>query len=221
MGAEMKDPAPSGEAMARAELILELRSQGIEDREVLNAMERVPREMFIPEEFHRLAYDNTALPIDNGQTISQPLIVAMMTEALELHSRVKVLEIGTGSGYQAMILSYLSRRVYTIERHRPLMKQAEARFRELGRSNITTRIGDGNAGWPEQAPFECIMVTAAAPDLPTGLIDQLAECGRMVVPIGDGPHNQVLYKLVKQADGSLTSTRLCDVRFVPLMDGVA
>lgn len=221
MGAEMIDPAPSGEAMARAELILELRSQGIENRDVLNAMERVPRELFIPDKFHGLAYDNTALPIDQGQTISQPLIVAMMTEALELHPRAKVLEIGTGSGYQAVVLSYLSRRVYTIERHRPLMKQAEERFRHLGRSNITTRIGDGNKGWPEQAPFECIMVTAAAPKVPTGLIDQLSEGGRMVVPIGDGPTNQVLYKLVKQADGSVQSSAICDVRFVPLVEGVA
>jgi len=221
MGAEMMDPAPSGEALARAELILELRTQGIEDHDVLIAMERVPRELFIPDRFHGLAYDNTALPIDLGQTISQPLIVAMMTEALELHSRAKVLEIGTGSGYQAMILSYLCRRVYTIERHRPLMKQAEERFRALERSNITTRIGDGAKGWPEQAPFECIMVTAAAPEIPAVLVDQLAEGGRMVVPIGDGVHNQVLYKLVKQKDGSLTKRALCDVRFVPLVEGVA
>lgn len=221
MGAEMREPAPSGEALARAELILELRSQGIKDQDVLNAMERVPRELFIPDRFLGLAYDNTALPIDLGQTISQPLIVALMTEALDLHSRVKVLEIGTGSGYQAMVLSYLTRRVYTIERHRPLMKQAEERFRHFGRSNITTRIGDGRVGWPEQAPFECIMVTAAAPEIPAVLVDQLDTGGRMVVPVGNGPHNQTLYKLVKQADGSTQQTALCDVRFVPLVEGVA
>lgn len=221
MGAEMTEPAPSGEALARAELILELRSQGVKDQDVLNAMERVPRELFIPDRFLGLAYDNTALPIDLGQTISQPLIVAVMTEALELHSRVKVLEIGTGSGYQAMVLSYLTRRVYTIERHRPLMKQAEDRFRHFGRSNITTRIGDGRVGWPEQAPFECIMVTAAAPDIPSVLVDQLDIGGRMVVPVGDGPHNQVLYKLVKQEDGTTRQTSLCNVRFVPLVEGVA
>jgi protein-L-isoaspartate(D-aspartate) O-methyltransferase len=221
MGAEMREPAPSGEALARAELILELRSQGIEDQEVLKAMERVPREVFIPDKFLGLAYDNTALPIDLGQTISQPLIVAVMTEALELHSRVKVLEIGTGSGYQAMVLSYLTRRVYTIERHRPLMKQAEERFRHFGRSNITTRIGDGRVGWPEQAPFECIMVTAAAPDIPPVLVDQLDIGGRMVVPVGDGPHNQVLYKLVKLEDGTTQQTSLCNVRFVPLVEGIA
>lgn len=206
-------------AQDRAKLVLILRQAGVRDPRVLKAMERTPREMFVPEGFRRHAYDDTALPIDLGQTISQPLIVAMMTEALELHDRAKVLEVGTGSGYQAMVLSLLCRRVYTIERIRDLLKQAEARFKALDRHNITTRHGDGYKGWPEQAPFECIMVTAAAPEIPQALIDQLAPGGRLVIPVGMDPVSQRLLKLVKHEDGTITTSELGGVRFVPLLEG--
>lgn len=203
----------------RAKLVLGLRQAGIRDARVLGAMERTPRELFVPAGFRRHAYDDTALPIDLGQTISQPLIVAMMTEALELNDRAKVLEVGTGSGYQAMVLSLLCRRVYTVERIRDLLKQAEECFRELDRHNITTRHGDGYKGWPEQAPFECIMVTAAAPEIPQALIDQLAPRGRLVIPVGMDPVSQRLLKLVKHEDGTITTSELGGVRFVPLLEG--
>lgn len=210
---------PSGYDEERAKLALSLRQAGVGDNAVLNAIERTPREVFVPENFKRHAYDDTALPIDLGQTISQPLIVAMMSEALELHGRARVLEIGTGSGYQAAVLSRLCRRVYTIERIKSLLKQAEDRFKQLDLHNVTTRHGDGYKGWSEQAPFECIMVTAAAPDVPTALIDQLMPGGRLVVPVGGGPVSQELIKIVKHEDGSVTSSDLGAVRFVPLLEG--
>lgn len=203
----------------RAKLALSLRRSGVRDPRVLAALERVPRELFVPDGFRRHAYDDTALPIDLGQTISQPLIVAMMTEALELHDRAKVLEVGTGSGYQAMVLSLLCRRVYTVERIRDLLRQAEERFRVLDRHNITTRHGDGYKGWPEQAPFECIMVTAAAPEIPQALIDQLAPGGRLVIPVGMDRVSQQLVKLVKHEDGTITTSELAGVRFVPMLEG--
>lgn len=202
-----------------ARLILELRRWGIRDQDVLNAIERTPREMFVPAEFGSHAYDNTALPIDLGQTISQPYIVALMTDALKVHKRAKVLEIGTGSGYQAAVLSPLCRRVYTIERHRGLLRQAEDRFRKLGLHNITTRHGDGNLGWPEQAPFECIIVTAAAEEIPQTLVDQLAVGGRMAIPVGANVSAQTLIRLTKREDGSVEQTDLGGVRFVPLVPG--
>ncbi len=210
---------PDTNEEGRAKLILGLRQAGVRDPRVLAVMEKTPREMFVPDNFRRHAYDDTALPIDLGQTISQPLIVAMMTEALELHDRAKVLEVGTGSGYQAAVLSQLCRRVYTVERIRDLLKQAEKRFQSMDRHNITTRHGDGYKGWPEQAPFECIMVTAAAPDVPQALIDQLSPGGRLVVPVGGGPVSQRLLKLVKHEDGAITTTELGGVRFVPLLEG--
>ena len=204
---------------SRAKLALSLRQSGIKDMAVLNAIERTPRELFVPDNFRRHAYDDTALPIDVGQTISQPLIVAMMTEALDLHSRARVLEVGTGSGYQAAVLSYLCRRVYTVERIKSLLTQAEGRFNLLDRHNITTRHGDGYKGWREQAPFECIMVTAAAPDVPRPLIDQLAPGGRLVIPVGRESVAQELIKIVKAEDGTVRSYDLADVRFVPLLEG--
>ncbi len=203
----------------RAKLALTLRRAGVKNQDVLKAIEKTPRDLFVPENFKRHAYDDTALPIDLGQTISQPLIVAMMTDALELHSRARVLEVGTGSGYQATVLSYLCRRVYTVERIKDLLSAAERRFRQLDRHNITTKHGDGYKGWPEQAPFECIMVTAAAPDVPRALIEQLAPGGRLVVPVGGGVVGQELIKIVKHEDGSTSSSDLCGVRFVPLLEG--
>ena len=203
----------------KARLILALRSTGITDTAVLSAIERVPRELFVPETFRDQAYENTALPIGYGQTLSQPLVVASMVEALELSNRIKLLEVGTGSGYHAAILAQLCRRVYTIERHRPLLAEAERRFADLGLHNITTRAGDGMLGWPEQAPFERISVTAASNTPPAALLDQLAVGGIMVVPVGGRDRTQVLQQIRRTEDGFETHD-LMDVRFVPLLPGL-
>jgi protein-L-isoaspartate(D-aspartate) O-methyltransferase len=200
-------------------LVMELRRAGIADTAVLSAIERIPREAFVPGPFQDRAYEDTALPIGHGQTLSRPQVVARMTEALAAGSRSKVLEIGTGSGYQAAVLSRLCRRVYTVERYRPLLVEAEARFAALRLSNITARVGDGFKGWREQAPFERIMVTAAARDVPGDLADQLAEGGVMVLPVGRQGRDQNLLRLVRTADG-LVEEPLGDVRFVPLLDGL-
>ena len=203
----------------RAQLILGLRQNGILNQTVLAALEAIPRELFVPETFARHAYDDSALPIGRGQTISQPLIVARMTDALDLTRRHKVLEIGTGSGYQAAVLSKLSRRVYTIERHKPLLREAESLFRILDLHNISTRFGDGAVGWAEQAPFDRIIVTAAAPDIPQALIDQLSIGGRLVVPVGPDGENKTLLLGIK-AETGLELQELGGVRFVPLLPGV-
>ncbi len=199
-------------------LILELRSAGVTDTRVLAAIERIPREAFVPEAFRDQAYENVALPIGAGQTISQPFVVATMTSALEAGERMKVLEVGTGSGYQAAVLSKLCRRLYTVERHRELVGEAEARFAELRLHNITTRIGDGAEGWPAQAPFERIIVTAAAPEAPRALLDQLAPGGVMVMPIGSSRRDQELVRIRKTTAG-LERESLMEVRFVPLVTG--
>ena len=201
-------------------LVMKLREQGIADTGVLAALERVPREAFVLDSFAERAYDNKALPIDQGQTISQPYIVAYMSEALRLDDRHKVLEVGTGSGYQTAILSKLCRRVYTIERYPSLLAQAEARFAELGLYNITSRVGDGRLGWPEQAPFPRIIVTAAAAEVPATLVDQLAVDGVMVAPVGAGRHSQHLVRLTRGEEG-VESEELIPVRFVPLVEGIA
>ncbi len=200
-------------------LIMELRREGIGDRDVLSAIERIPRELFVPEPFRDRAYDNTALPISQGQTISQPFVVAFMTQALQLGDRTKVLEVGTGSGYQAAILSRLCRRVYTIERYRSLLQEANRRFEALRLYNITTRLGDGNKGWPEQAPFERIMVTAGAEAVPRELAGQLADGGIMLVPVGPREEQQIVR--VRRDGDDFARDNLLPVRFVPLVDGVA
>jgi protein-L-isoaspartate(D-aspartate) O-methyltransferase len=200
-------------------LIMALRRQGIADARVLSAIERVPRELFVPEAFADQAYEDMALPIECGQTISQPLVVAYMTQALELGERMRVLEVGTGSGYQAAVLAHLCRRVYTIERYRTLMREAEERFRKLGLTNITTRVADGARGWPEQAPFDRIILTAAAETLPQPLIEQLKPDGVMVLPLG-GPKEQSLMRVRLTAKG-LRMEELLPVRFVPLIESVA
>lgn len=200
----------------RIRLIMELRSQGITDTRVLSAIERVPREIFVPASFQDQAYENIALPIESGQTISQPLVVAAMTEALELGPNMKVLEIGTGSGYQASVLSNLCRRVYTIERHRALMEGAEKRFAELKLRNIVTRVGDGTKGWPEAAPFERIIVTAAGRAVPQALLDQLSVGGIMIIPVAVEGRDQELVKIKRTADG-YTQDAFMPVRFVPLI----
>ena len=199
-------------------LIMDLRRQGISDNDVLSAVERVPREMFVPEAMRAEAYENIPLPISQGQTISQPFIVAYMTQALCLGERNRILEIGTGSGYQAAVLAQLSRRVCTVERYRTLLRQAEACFEALKLHNITTRLGDGGKGWPELAPFARIIVTAAAPAMPHNLAEQLDDGGIMVVPVGTSGE-QVLYRITRQGQ-ELKEERLLDVRFVPLVEGM-
>ena len=157
-------------------LIMLLRRSGISDTQVLSAIEKIPREAFVPQSFHDRAYENETLPIGFGQTLSQPQVVALMTQSLSINKSHKVLEIGTGSGYQAAILSCLARRVYTIERYKPLLQQAEERFAALRIHNIVTKYGDGSLGWPEQVPFDRIILTAAAGDMPEKLYQQLAHC---------------------------------------------
>jgi protein-L-isoaspartate(D-aspartate) O-methyltransferase len=206
-------------ASRKIRLVLDLRRAGVTDTAVLSAIERTPRELFVLEAFRDRAYENTALPIGLGQTISQPLVVALMTEALELNDRHKVLEIGTGSGYQTAILSKLCRRVYSIERHRPLLKQAEEQFQRLRITNVTTRTGDGWKGWPEQAPFDRIIVTAAADELPQSLCDQLAIGGIMVVPVGRTGAQRLLK--VRRGEDGLDIRTMGNVRFVPLVRGTA
>ncbi len=197
-------------------LLMELRQEGIRDTRVLAAIERVPREVFVPETLHDQAYENTALPIASGQTISQPLVVAAMTEALALDDRMTVLEVGTGSGYQAAVLSLLCRRVYTIERHANLMDGATACFEALGRTNIVTRIGDGAKGWPEAAPFDRIIVTAAAPEIPPALTGQLKADGILVIPVGRSGGAQELLK-VTRTEAGIDTVPFMPVRFVPLV----
>ncbi len=200
-------------------LIMRLRRAGISDTNVLSAIERIPREAFVPDSFQDQAYEDRTLPIGHGQTLSQPRVVALMTQALEIDRRIKVLEIGTGSGYQAAVLSRLCRRLYTIERHRELQRAAERRFQELRLHNITARLGDGAKGWPEQAPFARIMVTAAAAGIPESLVDQLAPGGIMVVPVGRPGADQTLLRVTRNEDGFHEEV-LGDVRFVPLLEGL-
>lgn len=201
-------------------LLMALRAGGVRDRRVLEAMETVPRELFVEETFADQAYADQPLPIDCGQTISQPFIVGLMTDRLELKDRHTVLEIGTGSGYQAAILSRLCRRVVTIERYRTLAKQAEERFKALKLSNVTQIVGDGSKGWPQLAPFERIIVTAVAKQLPQALVDQLAVGGVMVIPMEERPGKQDLYRIRKTEDG-VVQEHLLPVRFVPLVEGLA
>jgi protein-L-isoaspartate(D-aspartate) O-methyltransferase len=200
-------------------LILDLRSSGVTDARVLSAMERIPREIFTPKAFRDHAYENVSLPIGYEQTLSQTVVVGQMSQALNLGPRMKVLEIGTGSGYQAAVLSMMCRRVYSVERHRPLLVEATERFRELDINNITTKCGDGTFGWTEQAPFERIIITAAAIDMPTSLVNQLSIGGLMVLPIEDGEQQQLVR--VERTEEGAETTDLGPVRFVPLMEGVA
>jgi protein-L-isoaspartate(D-aspartate) O-methyltransferase len=199
-------------------LIMQLRRRGIHDTDVLRAIERVPRQLFVDPAFADHAYQDIALPIECGQTISQPYVVAFMTEKLELDRNHKVLEIGTGSGYQAAVLSHLCRRVYTVERWRELQKSADRRFAALGITNVTTIIGDGWLGWPPQAPFDRIIVTAAAAEAPQALVDQLKVGGRMIIPLGEDRDRQSLV-LIEKSEGGLTEASVLPVRFVPLMRG--
>ncbi|MEM7221722.1 MAG: protein-L-isoaspartate(D-aspartate) O-methyltransferase [Pseudomonadota bacterium] len=203
-------------AAHKIRMVMELRRVGISDTGVLSAIERIPREIFVPDLFRDQAYENRALPIGQGQTLSQPQVVAQMTQALAFQGRLKVLEIGTGSGYQTAVLSRLARRVYTIERYKELLRTAETRLSELRLHNITAKVGDGSKGWPAQAPFERIIVTAAPQEVPGVLVDQLAPGGILVLPVGRPGREQDLVRVVKGETG-LTEERLGPVRFVPLV----
>lgn len=197
---------------------MELRRSGISDTRVCAAIERIPRERFVPEALRHQAYENIPLAIGCEQTMSAPIVVGRMTQALEVTERMMVLEVGTGSGYQAAVLSLLCRRVFTIERHRDLLAEAEAALSSLRIQNVTTRSGDGTLGWPEQAPFERIIVTAAAADIPPILADQLAVDGVMVVPVDHGRGESRLLRVRRTADG-LETEDLGEIRFVPLIAG--
>lgn len=203
---------------ALIDLIMELKQQGIKNFDVLKSIEKLPRKFFIDSEIHSKANMNIALPINCGQTISQPLVVAQMTQALELNKNLRVLEIGTGSGYQTAILSMLSRFVYTIERYKTLKEKSDMIFKKMELNNVFTKHGDGGLGWREQAPFERIIVTAAALEIPGKLIDQLDNNGLMVVPVGEENNNQTLFK-IKKINNKIFSESIMSVRFVPLIEG--
>ncbi len=206
---------------ARDRLAMKLRDEGIRDLRVLEAIRRAPRHLFIDEALASRAYENTALPIGHGQTISQPWVVARMSEAL-LEGGVpeRVLEIGTGSGYQATVLSMLGPRVYTVERIEELLRQARRRFRQLGLKNLRSRHDDGRLGWPDEAPFDGIILTAAGEGIPRRLGEQLAPGGVLVAPVGPSGQ-QTLVRLRKLEDGTLESENLGAVSFVPLLGGLA
>jgi protein-L-isoaspartate(D-aspartate) O-methyltransferase len=206
------------------ELVMALRKQGITDTRVLSAIETIPRELFVEQPFEMNAYDNSALPIACGQTISQPYVVAFSSQALELDPKHRVLELGTGSGYQAAILSPLCRMVYTVERHKPLLAQAEERFKTLHLRNIVTRHGDGLKGWPEAAPFDRILLSAAVSEVPQILIDQLKPGGSLIAPVGGDAQSargvsQSLTKIVKGEHGTERED-LLPVMFVPMIEGL-
>lgn len=212
--------ATEADRVALAELILQLRANGIRDRRVLAAIESIPRRLFLGSRHQELAYADRAMPIDCGQTISQPTIVAMMTEALEVAPDHKVLEVGTGSGYQAAVLSRLARQVFTVERYRFLLETAQDRFKALKINNIRARVGDGFEGWPEAGPFHRVIVTAAAEVIPQALVDQTVDRGLIVIPIGAPGGVQDLVKAQK-IGSRLERTSLSAVRFVPMVHGVA
>lgn len=201
------------------QLMLALRRHRVTDPRVLSAFEQTPRELFVEQTFDGQAYADSALPISCGQTISQPSVVAIMTQALDVTPRCKVLEVGAGSGYQAAILARLARRVYAVERHRELTRTARERLEKLGLSNVTLRTGDGTKGWPEQAPFDRIMVSAAAEDAPSTLLEQLRLGGIMVLPVGQSDEVQQLIRIEKTEDGPIYR-ELTAVRFVPLIAGM-
>jgi protein-L-isoaspartate(D-aspartate) O-methyltransferase len=198
----------------RASMVAEqLRPRGISDARVLDVMRKVPRHLFVPESVRPLAYADRPLPIGHGQTISQPFIVAYMTDALGVARTHRVLEVGTGSGYQAAVLAHLAREVYSVEIVPELARRASALLDSLGYSNVYVREGDGYAGWPERAPFDRIIVTAAPDQVPRGLVDQLANEGRMVIPVGT---SEQWLTLIEKTTNGVTQRRTLPVRFVPL-----
>ncbi|MEC7762875.1 MAG: protein-L-isoaspartate(D-aspartate) O-methyltransferase [Pseudomonadota bacterium] len=206
-------------AARKMQFLFHLRSKGVTNTRVLKAMEAIDRGLFVRGVFAERAYEDMPLPIASGQTISQPSVVGIMTQALNVQPRDKVLEVGTGSGYQAAILAKLARRVYTVDRHRGLVKAAREIFDDLGLHTITAITGDGSFGLPEQAPFERIIVTAAAEDPPGPLLAQLAVGGIMVLPVGQSDHVQSLIKVTRGPDG-FDYEEILPVRFVPLVEGL-
>jgi protein-L-isoaspartate(D-aspartate) O-methyltransferase len=209
------------DATRKMQFLFQLRSKGVTDTRVLEAMEMIDRGDFVRGHFAARAYDDMPLPIASGQTISQPSVVGLMTQALAVQPRDTVLEIGTGSGYQAAILGQLARRVYTIDRFRTLTREAEICFTRLGLNNITVLTGDGSFGLPDQGPFDRILVTAAAEDPPGPLLHQLKPGGVMVVPVGQSDALQSLIKVTRRADGAgFDYDELMPVRFVPLVEGL-
>ncbi len=209
----MKDLAYWREIMISNHLL----ARGIRDRQVIAAMRSVPREEFVPPEFINAAYEDHPLPIEEGQTISQPYIVAYMAESLELSPADRVLEIGTGSGYSAAVLSAIAAQVYTVEHFVTLAQSAEERFERLGYRNIHVLVGDGTLGWPEHSPYDAIVVTAGAPKVPEPLLEQLRVGGRLVIPVGPHPLVQTLFRVRKLGEGDYRREELCAVRFVPLI----
>jgi protein-L-isoaspartate(D-aspartate) O-methyltransferase len=216
-----REPSPDRWQHARERLVADwLLPGGIRDSATLAAMGTVPRHEFVPLDQQELAYEDIPLPIGHEQTISQPAVVALMTELVEPRVGKRVLEVGTGSGYQAAVLAEAGCRVWTIEIFGALAADARARLNRLGYTKVTVRHGDGYAGWPEEAPFDAILVTAAADSIPPALLDQLAPGGRLVMPVGDQFPYQQLVLVQKDAAGRLTSRQLLPVRFVPLLRGV-
>jgi protein-L-isoaspartate(D-aspartate) O-methyltransferase len=223
MSLQRPDPASRGLGMtsqrARDRLVERLAAEGIRDRRVLDVIRQLPRHLFIDEALASRAYEDTALPIGQGQTISQPWVVARMTEALIEHAIPKrVLEIGTGSGYQCAVLAQLVEKIYTVERIEELLRNARRMFRKLGMSNIRSRHADGRLGWPDEAPFDAIILTAAGAELDAALLDQLAPDGCLVAPVGPAGRQTLLR--VRRVDGETLRESLGAVSFVPLLGGV-
>lgn len=214
MAQSFSDTSPAQQT-ARAQMVADLRAHGIRDNCVLEAMARVPRHDFLPEHLARYAYNNEPVPIGQGQTISQPYMVAIMTESLGLTGAERVLEIGTGSGYQTAILAELAAEIYTVERIPELLEQAKQRLEKNGYRNIHLLLGDGTKGWPKAAPFDAILVTAAAPNVLESYRHQLAEGGRLAIPVG-ARHSQTLMVYTKQRD-NLLGRAVCSCIFVPLL----
>jgi len=219
LAAQPRAEAPAtqpGDALgaARREMVAtQIEARGVRDPRVLDALRRVERHRFVPERLRASAYEDRPLPIGHGQTISQPYIVAVMTEEARVKPGARVLEIGTGSGYQAAVLAVLAGQVYTIEIVEPLAREAAARLEALGYANVSVRAGDGYRGWPERAPFDAILVTAAPPEIPQPLLDQLAVGGRLVAPVGEGVQELVV---VERTAAGLQRRRILPVRFVPM-----
>jgi len=216
--------ALKGEGMtsqrARDRLAVKLKEEGIRDQRVIDVIRNTPRHHFIDQALHSRAYENTALPIGHGQTISQPWVVARMTEALlEFGVPQKVLEIGTGSGYQAVVLAQLVPQVFTVERIEELLRQARRRFRQLGLNNIRSRHDDGKLGWADEAPFDAIILTAAGDAIPHAVLDQLSPTGVLVAPVGS-PSNQTLIRMRGDGQGDFVQEELAAVSFVPLLGGI-
>lgn len=218
--AAQREPNEDRWSQARERLAQQLAREGIQDSRTLAAMRTVPRHEFVAAEYRVLAYEDIPLPIGHDQTISQPSVVALMTQLVAPRMGKRVLEVGTGSGYQAAVLAQAGCRVWTIEIFEALAMEARARLARLGYPSVEVRHGDGYAGWPEAAPFDAILVTAAADSIPPALLDQLAPGGRLVMPVGDQASEQEMVLVQKDPSGRVVSRRLFPVRFVPLLRGV-